>query len=142
MPRGSRRALEDLRVKMQALVDASQKTDRRMSDAENRVYLQDLGLIEPRDDKMRIEEAKGGLLRDLCWVLRNEKFEAWRKDDAQGRLLWINGDPGKGKTMLLCGIIDDLIQSNTHTANISFFFCQATYNRINNAAAVLRGLIF
>jgi NACHT domain len=62
-------------------------------------------------------------------------------------VLWIKGDPGKGKTMLLCGIIDEmsaLARLRDQSANtlLSFFFCQATDSRINNAAAVLRGLIY
>lgn len=44
--------------------------------------------------------------------------------------------------MLLCGIIDELARLFGDTANISFFFCQATDARINNATAVLRGLIY
>ena len=44
--------------------------------------------------------------------------------------------------MLLCGIIDELTQLFGDTANISFFFCQAIDVRINNATAVLRGLIY
>ncbi|KAL2196812.1 WD40-repeat-containing domain protein, partial [Corynascus similis CBS 632.67] len=43
--------------------------------------------------------------------------------------------------MLLCGIIDEL-KTTAPTAIISFFFCQATDARINNAIAVLRGLIY
>ncbi|KAL7947007.1 quinon protein alcohol dehydrogenase-like superfamily [Trichoderma barbatum] len=56
-------------------------------------------------------------------------------------LLWIRGDPGKGKTMLLCGIVDNL-QKLAPYSFISFFFCQATDERINNSTSVLRGLIF
>jgi NACHT domain len=44
--------------------------------------------------------------------------------------------------MLLCGIINDLMKSTSHTANVSFFFCQATDARINNSLAVLHGLIY
>ena len=44
--------------------------------------------------------------------------------------------------MLLCGIIEELTRSNVTDANISFFFCQASDAQINNATAVLRGLIF
>jgi hypothetical protein len=44
--------------------------------------------------------------------------------------------------MLLCGIIDKLIKLTTHNTNVSFFFCQATDARINNATAVLRGLLY
>jgi len=69
--------------------------------------LADLRSTDPRDDKSRIEATKGGLLADSYrWVLDNTEFQRWRNEDNQ--LLWIKGDPGKGKTMLLCGIIDEL----------------------------------
>lgn len=103
--------------------------------------LADLRVTDPRHDKKRIEEAKGGLLKDSYrWVLSNAEFQQWR-DDEDNRLLWIKGDPGKGKTMLLCGIIDELKMS-APSCLLSFFFCQATDSRINNATAVLRGLIY
>jgi hypothetical protein len=57
-------------------------------------------------------------------------------------LLWIKGDPGKGKTMLLCGIVNELKKSMAKTDLLSYFFCQATDSRINNATAVLRGLLY
>jgi hypothetical protein len=111
------------------------------SDAENRACLQDLGATDPHDDKDRIAQEKGGLLKDsYYWVLDDADFQRWR-DDGQSQLLWIKGDPGKGKTMLLCGIIDELTKPTTHTT-VSFFFCQATNVHINNATAVLRGLIY
>jgi hypothetical protein len=95
---------------------------------------------DPRDDKRRIEETKGGLLEgSYRWVLKHPNFQQWQ-EDAQTRLLWIKGDPGKGKTMLLCGIINQLDISAPGL--LSFFFCQGTDSRINNATAVLRGLIY
>ncbi|KAK4173428.1 hypothetical protein QBC36DRAFT_194689 [Triangularia setosa] len=103
--------------------------------------LGDLRVTDSRLDKKRIEAAKGGLLKDsYCWVLSNVQFQQWHDGDDQ-RLLWIKGDPGKGKTMLLCGIIDEL-EKSTPTGLLSFCFCQATDSRINNATAVLRGLIY
>ena len=103
----------------------------------------DLRATDPRDDKARIEQTKGGLLKDSYrWILRNADFQRWRHgDDQQCRLLWIKGDPGKGKTMLLCGIIDEL-KPTTEDSVLSYFFCQGTDSRINNAVAVLRGLIY
>jgi hypothetical protein len=104
--------------------------------------LQDLRLTDPRDDKKRIEETKGGLLEDSYrWILENPDFQQWRHDQ-QSRLLWIKGDPGKGKTMLLCGIVNELKTSIAQTDLLSYFFCQATDSRINSATAVLRGLVF
>ncbi|KAH7117480.1 hypothetical protein EDB81DRAFT_733721, partial [Dactylonectria macrodidyma] len=102
--------------------------------------LADLRSTDPRDDKTRIEQTKGGLLEDsYCWILNNAEFQQWRNDE-QSRLLCINGDPGKGKTMLLCGIINELKKETTNL--LSYFFCQGTDSRINNATAVLRGLIY
>ena len=73
---------------------------------------------DPRHDKLRIEQTKGGLLRDSYrWTLDNADSQQWRDEH---RLLWIKGDPGKGKTMLLCGIIDGLTRSNAD-AGLSFF---------------------
>jgi hypothetical protein len=104
--------------------------------------LHDLRLTDPRDDKKRLEDTKGGLLKDsYCWVLNNANFQQWR-NDPQSQLLWIKGDPGKGKTMLLCGIINELQESIAKTDLVSYFFCQATDSRINSASAVLRGLLY
>jgi hypothetical protein len=109
--------------------------------------LADLRVTDPRDDKSRIERTKGGLLKGAYgWVLDHQDFRQWR-DNEQNRLLWIKGDPRKGKTMLLCGIIDQL-RPATKLADpkadklLSYFFCQATDLRINSATAVLRGLVY
>jgi hypothetical protein len=105
-------------------------------------YIRDLRLTDPCDDKNRIEETKGGLLKDsYYWILQTSDFQRWRNEQ-QSRLLWIKGDPGKGKTMLLCGIIDELNTSMAKTDQLSYFFCQAADLRLNNATAVLRGLLY
>jgi hypothetical protein len=104
--------------------------------------IQDIRQTDPRDDKKRIEETKGGLLADSYrWVLDNTAFRQWH-DDQPSRLLWVKGNPGKGKTMLLCGVINELQSSIPRTALLSYFFCQATDLRINSATAVLRGLLY
>lgn len=55
--------------------------------------------------------------------------------------MWIRGDPGKGKTMLMCGIIDYITeQIKGRDAALAYFFCQASDDRLNNSKAVLRGL--
>ncbi|KAF2737041.1 NACHT-domain-containing protein [Polyplosphaeria fusca] len=97
---------------------------------------------DPLNDKKRIEDTKGGLLLDSYrWILENPDFQRWQ-EESQSRLLWIKGDPGKGKTMLLCGIINELNDFLPKTSLLSYFFCQATDSRINSATAVLRGLLF
>ncbi|KAI8314939.1 hypothetical protein K4K61_003385 [Colletotrichum sp. SAR11_59] len=112
----------------------------RQQDQDDRKCLNDLFQTDPCDDKTRIQDTKGGLLRDsYLWVLGHPDFRRWRAD-AQSHLLWIRGDPGKGKTMLLCGIIDEL--EKEPSIRLSYFFCQATVGSLNSATAVLRGLIY
>lgn len=113
--------------------------------------LNDLRLTNPRDDKERIKNTKGGLLEgSYKWILDHSYFQRWRNDD-HSRLLWIKGDPGKGKTMLLIGIVDELerqlaqlkqAQQSTSPTVLSYFFCQGTDSNLNNVTAVLRGLIY
>ncbi|OAG06300.1 HET-domain-containing protein [Paraphaeosphaeria sporulosa] len=105
------------------------------------ICIRDIRNTDPRHDKQRIEDTKGGLLADSYrWVLDNTAFQQWR-EQPNSRLLWVKGDPGKGKTMLLCGIINELQSSMPQSALLSYFFCQATDARINSATAVLRGLL-
>jgi hypothetical protein len=105
-------------------------------------YVQDIYSTDPRNNKKRIEETKGGLLAaSYRWVLDNTTFQYWRQDP-HSRLLWVKGDPGKGKTMLLCGIVNELHSLLPNNALLLYFFCQVTDSRINNATAVLRGLLY
>lgn len=128
-----RRLLEEARKILQAPVQMEK---------EDQECIQHLRVTDPRDDKKRIEETKGGLLEDSYrWIFETSDFQQWHNNQ-QHCVLWIKGDPGKGKTMLLCGIIDKLRESMAGTDLLSYFFCQATDSRINNATAVLRGLLY
>ncbi|OPB40895.1 hypothetical protein A0O28_0009760 [Trichoderma guizhouense] len=125
----------------QLVAHAKDEKEYRKTD-DDKKCLRDLYVTDPRMDKSRIESTKGGLIQDSYrWILDNSEFKTWLHDDDK-RLLWVKGDPGKGKTMLLCGIIDEIKRSASHTNAISFFFCQATIPTINNHLAVLRGLIW
>ncbi|KFA80866.1 hypothetical protein S40288_09798, partial [Stachybotrys chartarum IBT 40288] len=118
---------------------AEQQEKWREDDKYNQI-MKDLRETDPRDDKTRIQDHKGGLLRDSYhWILEHDDFRKWRSD-ARSQLLWIKGDPGKGKTMLLCGIIDELEKESGIC--LSYFFCEADEPRLSNATAVLRGLIY
>ncbi|KAM5357116.1 hypothetical protein ACJZ2D_016601 [Fusarium nematophilum] len=123
-----------------AIEDQTRQQEKRYQDDKYDKCMQDLHVTDPREDKKRIQDTKGGLLRDSYrWILDHADFQRFR-DDPQSRLLWIKGDPGKGKTMLLCGIIDELEKGPNSL--LSYFFCQATEAQLSNAASVLRGLIY
>lgn len=106
-----------------------------------------LGTTDPRDVKTGIQQTRDRPLKESYrWILDHSDFRRWR-DDEDTRLLWIKGDPGKGKTMLLCGVIDELepetkLRKPDATSLLSYFFCQATVPKLSNAQAVLRGLIY
>lgn len=128
----------DLVVEPQVNVQDQTQQQERKEDKDKQC-LRDLYETNPNKDKERIEDTKGGLLRDsYIWILDNADFKQFR-NDPQSRLLWIKGDPGKGKTMLLCGIIDEL--QKKPDGIISYFFCQATVPQLRNATSVLRGLM-
>ncbi|EHK39681.1 uncharacterized protein TrAtP1_006810 [Trichoderma atroviride] len=75
---------------------------------DDRIFLQEFSQIDPVYTKKDILMRKGPLLRDTCrWILDHEAFKRWYCTRPKG-VLWIKGDPGKGKTMLLCGIIEKI----------------------------------
>jgi hypothetical protein len=123
--------------------------------------LRALRVTDPREDRARIEDDKDQLLRDCyAWILDDASFQRWRVQDAS-RLLWIKGDPGKGKTMMMIGLISELSRAdravsppNTMSTMLArrglsseppllaYFFCQNNRPELNNAVSVLRGLIY
>ena len=109
--------------------------------------LRDLRLIDPRDDIKKIEDRKDALFKDsYAWILGCKEYKTFMnwEDGNKHRLLWIKGDAGKGKTMLLIGIIRELerLNLNACSPNLSYFFCQGTDLRLNTPTAVLRCLIW
>ncbi|KAH6694059.1 NACHT domain-containing protein, partial [Plectosphaerella plurivora] len=131
---------DKLELMTSAIQDQTSRQEQMYQDEKDSQCLHALCETDPRLDKARIQDNKGGLLRDsYTWVLDNPDFKEWRTNPDHG-LLWIRGDPGKGKTMLLCGILDELEKDST--SRQAYFFCQETNRNLNNATAVLRGLIF
>ncbi|KAL2887565.1 Vegetative incompatibility protein HET-E-1 [Ceratocystis lukuohia] len=131
-------SLENIRIAIQNQADQQEK---RHHDKEDKKCLRDLYTTDPRTEKKKIQDKKGGLLRDSYkWILEHKDFQKF-KNEAESRILWIKGDAGKGKTMLLCGIIDEL-ELDPSTSPY-YFFCQATGgDLLSSATSVLRGLLF
>jgi len=108
-----------------------------------------LQATDPICDKLRIEEQKGYDMKKnqgWCkWIFANETFKTWRHNE-DSRLLWIHGNAGAGKTMLLASIIDELETRNADgrkTSTVSYCFCENPPNsaKIQDATSVFRGLI-
>lgn len=107
--------------------------------------LRHLLLSDPRHDKERIKDTKGGLFEGASsWIFHNEQYLRWRQHD-DTKLLWVKGDPGKGKTMLMISMeekLEEEIEQPGNSSTLAYFLCQGTNKDLDNANAVLRGLIY
>lgn len=104
------------------------RSDVRLDRQSTNRCLDYLAETDPCDIKTDIYQTRGAALKaSYDWILHHPQFQCWC-NSSDSQLLWIRGDPGKGKIMLLCGIIDELRPTtklgNTQTKTfLSFFFC-------------------
>ncbi len=102
-------------------------------------------MTDPRVDKVRIEASKDTLLKDsYAWILNDLNFLGWW-DNNDIWLLWIKGDPGKGKTIVMIAFVAELsrrLKSKPRSGILSYFFCQSTDPKLNNAVSDLKSLIY
>ncbi|VBB75876.1 Putative Vegetative incompatibility protein [Podospora comata] len=137
----------DVHQTLQDFISVQKDTHRDKTESACR---RDLRVVDPQHDMERIEKSKDELLDDVYkWILRTQEYAAFTNWDSSGsncpprRLLWIKGHAGTGKTMLMIGLIRQLLQQPvTASPKLSFFFCQGTNEALNNATAVLRSLIW
>jgi hypothetical protein len=111
------------------------------------LYLQALLVTDPRVEKTKILLSKDDLLDGSCtWVLGDPAFVDWRnKDDIP--ILWIHGNPGKGKTMMAMALVKEILRrlqppvvekGVAEKGILTYFFCQGTIDGLNDAISVLR----
>ena len=121
--------------------------DMHISKAQDEI-MQKLCVADMTMEIESLQKRKDQLLEDSYkWILDNQEykdFTDWHHGNTK-RLLWIKGDAGKGKTMLLIGIVTELsdeLNTQFDKSHLSYFFCQGTNDRLNTATAILRGLIW
>ena len=118
----------------------SQHINIALDKAQNSQYLHDLLLTDPQSDKDRIEASKDNLLKDsYTWILDDLAFLEWRNNDTQ--LLWIKGDPSKGKTMIIIALIKEL-ETTLSLGTLFYFFYQSTMPELNSAVSILCSLLY
>ena len=130
---------EKMQTSIRTVVDEVRLTE------DDKICLHDLRRTDPRHDMERIKTSKHQVLEGSCsWVLDDSAFvDWWTRDDSQ--FLWIHGDPGKGKTMMMIALIDEVskrLNDRPGSNVLAYFFCQNTNDELNTTVSVLRGLIY
>ena len=107
-----------------------------------------LFVTDPLDDMALIIDTRDQLLKGTgSCVLRDPTFTEWLNDD-RSSVLWLHGDPGKGKTMLATSLIEELskkIAAEDTAASITclaYFFCDNTDGRRSNATSIIRTILW
>jgi ankyrin repeat protein len=94
-----------------------------------------------------IEHNNGRALEGSChWLQEDTAFKDWL-DGHGSQILWIRGDPGKGKTTLAISVVRMLsekitIQGPSSGTLLASYFCDNKDNRRNSLVALLRGLMY
>ena len=89
-----------------------------------RACLSALFLTDPRDDRAKLMSTKGPRVDGTCrWIKSHALYDSWLRSHSQ--LLWVSGDPGKGKTMLSIFLAEELEQTARLSQNKLFlqYFC-------------------
>ncbi|KAG4441876.1 hypothetical protein IFR05_002617 [Cadophora sp. M221] len=74
------------------------------------------------------------------WILKEEKVQNWLEVDVpEFSILWINGIPGAGKTILGSIIIDSSFTNNAK--NTAYFYCKENDSEKNSSISIYRGLL-
>jgi alkylhydroperoxidase family enzyme len=91
----------------------------------------------------RISDAENGTLQ---WISSEPKIDQWQKSESSS-LLWINGSPGQGKSVLCKHLLEKLEEKvegkqKASSHKIIYFFCSGQLDpRFRNAETILRTLI-
>lgn len=75
------------------------------------------------------------------WILREEAFVQWRyaPPEAGHQLLWLNGGPGRGKSVVSSFIINNLVESG---ANCQYFFIRFGDRNKRSLNLLLRSIAY
>ncbi|KAJ3571831.1 hypothetical protein NPX13_g5244 [Xylaria arbuscula] len=116
---------------------------RRLADLEKHIHL------EIRKDLMNWIDAQGteGIYRDrierrlknTCdWVLQTTEFRQWHSRE-NAKILWINGPPGYGKTILAARTVEHLSQDPN--INLAYYFSSAETQYRADPLTVIRAWV-
>lgn len=116
-------------------------------DERHRASVQALFATDPADDMHMIANKKDKLLDTTeSWIMKDPTYIKWLQD-SRSLVLWLHGDPGKGKTMLAIALIEEFsrklrVDRSANDTALVYFFCDNQDDRRKTASLILRGLIY
>ncbi|KAK4062140.1 uncharacterized protein Triagg1_10015 [Trichoderma aggressivum f. europaeum] len=124
-----------------------EEKEQRQKEETRNMCLNALEVPDPKYDKRRILQDKGGLVPSCCdWIREEQQLEQrsflnWINDPEKS-IFWITGKAGKGKTMLVCDLIQGL-EETLHKGPLFYTFCEISKSQsADYNATTLRGLIY
>jgi ankyrin repeat protein len=75
------------------------------------------------------------------WIFSDLAFHRWLRSGGSS-VLWLHGDPGKGKTMLAIALVEELSKKLNANHSLAFFFCDNKDDRRRSAQNILRGVLY
>ncbi|KAL8833814.1 MAG: hypothetical protein Q9170_004074 [Blastenia crenularia] len=115
-------------------------------DPRHSASMQALFVTDPADDMQMISNKKDKLLHATdSWMLKDTAYQKWLEEN-HSRVLWLHGDPGKGKTMLAIALVEEFkkmsrVEGSSRSALV-YFFCDNQDDRRRSALHILRGIIY
>ncbi|KAJ8125701.1 hypothetical protein O1611_g7937 [Lasiodiplodia mahajangana] len=103
-----------------------------------------LHVVDPRPQQLASSDPGQGKITHKIYHLiekRNEYTEFLDWGSSESSLLWVSGEHGPGKTILLHGIVQALYEQ-PDSPNIAFFFFSCSSHESDNATVALRHLIW
>lgn len=120
---------------------------KEVNDPQDRDCLATLFVTDPTIDQAETEMQKGMLQNSACsWILEDPTYLAWLNSHASRQILWIHGDPGKGKTMIALALIKKLSimtrEAGSSKPLLAYFLYNNLDNRRNNVLAMAKSLLY
>ncbi|KAK4220734.1 hypothetical protein QBC38DRAFT_493568 [Podospora fimiseda] len=132
--------LEQIRHQRRLEEAAFEERRRAEFDRRKRAVVQWLSPADSATTHEKHQAARANTLNSGQWLLNHRRFQDWFDPKyCQTPLLWMNGKPGAGKTVLASRIIDEV--KSLKDVSLAYFYCNETDPTRNTFLSVARGLL-
>lgn len=120
---------------------------KEINDPQDRDCLAALFVTDPTVDQAETEMQKGPLIESACsWILKDPMYLTWLNRRTSRQILWIHGDPGKGKTMIALALIRKFSamarDAGSSKPLLAYFLYNNLADRPNNVLAMAKSLLY